>query len=400
MRRRDCVRPSAWAASISTALLACLGCASPHVRSREPARPGSHAPREARPLHDGAPPTSVPVTVVTGQEAIGVDELLTRARRRLDLRRAREAARDFDRVVSHDASGPWSVAALLGGGEAWEALGDFEQAAQHFEQLARRFPLALSANQARLRSVRLRLHQGRFLLAAHSAAQLLSTEPRLRPALRALAVAALALAELEGGEREQARRRLALTRAELERLGALRLGRIPTDLATFYFALGESHRSEAEQLPILHRPEGFADRLEARCQAILHAQAGYEGAMRAFDSHWSSLAGYRLGQLYERLYEELVRVPPPDHATPSQGHLFRAALRVRYAVLVRKATALLTHTLALARRASVDSPWRQEAELSLERLLAAQRALESDLAAAPYSAADLESALLRLQGPT
>ena len=81
-----------------------------------------------------------------------------------------------------------------------------------------------------------------------------------------------------------------------------------------YFALGELRRMRAERIHFVPVPENFGAALEQRCQLLLDSQSAYSDAMRAYDSHWSAMAGYRVGELYQKLHEELMQVPAPKAA--------------------------------------------------------------------------------------
>jgi hypothetical protein len=116
--------------------------------------------------------------------------------------------------------------------------------------------------------------------------------------------------------------------------------------------------------------------------------------MRAYDAHWSAMAGYRVGELYERLHHELMAMPPPPQAgTERQRQLFEGAMRLRYSVLVSKALTMMQHTLTLAERTGEESDWVRRsatAKLELERALQDE---QKALARLPYTRAELERAL-------
>ena len=80
------------------------------------------------------------------------------------------------------------------------------------------------------------------------------------------------------------------------------------------FALGEVRRLKSERISFTPLPPNFTDVLEQRCQALLDAQAAYTDAMRGYDAHWSAMAGYRVGQLYQRLHAEVMQIPPTAQA--------------------------------------------------------------------------------------
>jgi hypothetical protein len=115
--------------------------------------------------------------------------------------------------------------------------------------------------------------------------------------------------------------------------------------------------------------------------------------MRAYDAHWSAMAGYRVGELYKSLHEELMRIQPPEGATGAKAQLFEGAMRLRYSVLLEKGLAMMEHTLTLAERTGEKSEWVRRAADAKQTLEASVRAEQAALAKLPYSRADLEKAL-------
>ena len=171
-------------------------------------------------------------------------------------------------------------------------------------------------------------------------------------------------------------------------------GEVPRDLALVYYALGEIRRIRAERIKFVPVPPDFALVLEQRCQLILDAQSSYSDTMRAHDSHWSAMAGYRVGELYQRLHEDLMQVPAPETAsTQGRERLFEGAMRLRYSILLDKARAMLEHTLDMAKRTGERSTWVTRAEQALAELERAVAREQQAIDALPYSRAQLQEAL-------
>src|SRR5688572_20484602 len=123
----------AHAATFACLLVACGATpATPHTPHSAPAAAPASAAQ--------GPPPSVPLTVVSPEDAIGIDELFARA---LDYEKRAEhapAAEQFDRIVELDPEGPFAAPALYNGALAHEGMLDFAGAAYRFEETARRFP--------------------------------------------------------------------------------------------------------------------------------------------------------------------------------------------------------------------------------------------------------------------
>jgi tetratricopeptide (TPR) repeat protein len=341
----------------------------------------------------------VPATVISPSEAIGVDELFERGLTRAEAGDQRAALSDFERVLASDPLGPYAQRALFHAALAHEALGDLAAAAGSFEEGARRFPEASLTPELLARAVRVRLHQDQWEVAAASAVALLEQHPGAAgPAERIVAYGARALGLLARDNLEEAEYFVAKGMQIVDELRLDRAGRIPRDLAALYFAQGEARRRKAEAVKLSPDPATFATRLEERCQLLLSAQSSYSDSMRAYDAHWSAMAGYRVGELYERLHHELMAMPPPTQAgTERQRQLFEGAMRLRYSVLVSKALAMMEHTLTMAERTGEASDWVRRsaaAKVELERALQEEQAA---LARLPYTRGDLEQALKAIE---
>jgi tetratricopeptide (TPR) repeat protein len=361
---------------------------------------GASAPAPARlPEVIAAPSTStthetLAATIVTRDEAIGVDELFERALKLEAQSNWRAALLDFERIIASDPQGPYAERALFHAALAHEALGDLDAAAQSFEEAARRFPSTPLTAETLARAIRLRLHADQWEAAAGGASVLLEKHPQAGPLEHIVAYAARALGLLSQGNIEEAEYFVAKGMQIVERLQLDRAGRIPRDLAQLYFAQGEARRQKAEAVKLSSNPATFSRLLEERCQLLLSAQSAYSDAMRAYDAHWSAMAGYRVGELYERLHEELMQIPPPPQAgSERQRQLFEGAMRLRYSVLVSKALTMMEHTLSMAERTGEASEWVQRsasAKAELEQVLQTENAAIDRL---PYTRADLERAL-------
>jgi hypothetical protein len=105
------------------------------------------------------------------------------------------------------------------------------------------------------------------------------------------------------------------------------------------------------------------------------------------------MAGYRVGELYERLHEELMRIPPPRATTPREQRLFEGAMRLRYSVLLGKAAGMLDHTLAMAVRTGEDSEWVRRTERARAALARASAEEQAALDRLPFTREDLQRAL-------
>jgi hypothetical protein len=109
------------------------------------------------------------------------------------------------------------------------------------------------------------------------------------------------------------------------------------------------------------------------------------------------MAGYRVGELYEKLHTDLmVLLAEFPLKNVEKQRLFEAALRLRYSTLLKKAVTLIEHTLAVADRTQQESKWvtlAREAQTRLNRAIALEQAA---LEQVPYSREQLDAGLQNL----
>ncbi len=351
------------------------------------------------PAPSARPEEVVAHTVVTPEEALTLDELFTRAERALGRGDATAAVTDLDRIARAEPSGAAAPRALLRAAEAVEAQTDHVGAAQRLEQLARRFPAAPEAREALVRVVRLRAFLEHWEPAGRAADALLARYPDLGVTEQIVARSGRALRSVAVGDVEAASREVERGRSVVDDHGLDRAGRVSTDVARLFFALGEVRRARAEAIRLAPAPPDFGAALERRCQLLLDAQSAYSATMRAYDAHWSAMAGFRTGELYQSLHAELMTVqPPPSADTPARRDLFEGAMRLRYSILLEKALAMMDHTLAMAARTGERSDWVERAGAARAELRAAMAREEAALERLPYTRAELTRAMDALSG--
>ncbi|TKC94128.1 hypothetical protein [Polyangium fumosum] len=362
---------------------------------------GSSGPRpEVRrpaPKVDGGPVIEVSPVVVSSYTEADLVQEFERAKALLLGGKHREAAEVFDKLERHAPDGEIGAASLYNAAVGYEALGEREASATRLRELVRRFP-----GHALERSALFRL--GRALAYLERWSELVAVAEKLiaRQDLVVLEViearGARALGLVEQDLVEEAAREITTARdlVERERLGEA--GKPPIELAQLWFALGEVRRKRSEAIKFEPMPPNFAETLEKRCQGLLDAQGAYTEAMRSLDAHGSAMAGYRVGQLYQELHRDVMRVPPPAAAdTLRKKQLFEGAMRLRYRVLLEKGLKMMEGTVRLGDRTGEASAWigrAREAQRALELALADEKAA---LARLPFTEDELREALEALK---
>jgi len=381
-------------ALFSTAYLA-WACAA---QSASTVPPGSAAKINgtASPSSSSASSSSaeLPRTVVTPQSTTDIPELFAKATAEGQAKNYELSASQFERAFQLDPDGPLADKSLFESGEMYDLAGKHEEALSRYEQVARRFPKSELDRVARVRALRLLTYLEQYPRAGELAESTAAKYKDLRSFDQLAVLAARALSRLAAGDDAQAEVAISKARDIIERESLDAAGRVPAELAPVYFALGELRRMRAERIHFVPLPENFGAALEQRCQLLLDAQSAYSDAMRAYDSHWSAMAGYRVGELYQKLHEEMMQVPPPKAAdTERRRQLFEGAMRLRYSILLNKAKSMLDHTVAMADRTGEQSPWVLKSRQARDAIAKATEEERQALARLPYTKEQLQAAL-------
>jgi tetratricopeptide (TPR) repeat protein len=357
------------------------------------------APPQSASDEQGQPSREVlPRTIVTPEGAADVEELFRSAEEQAKSGDHAGAARSFDRLVRLDPDGPLVPEALQRAGIEHEQAGDRHTSLSRFEELGRRFPKHALGREGLLRSIRLLCFLERWQRCGEASDMLLSRYTDLDPYESVVGLSGKALALVAKGDDEKATHFIEKGRTIIEDHQLDRAGAVPRDLAQLYFALGETRRMRAERIKFNPVPANFAMVLEQRCQLLLDAQSAYSDSMRAYDAHWSAMAGYRVGELYQKLHEDVMAIPKPAGATTdAKKQLFEGAMRLRYSILLDKALSMMTHTLSMSKRTGENSSWVARAEEARQKIERGIQAEKEALDKLPYTRADLQKALDDLQ---
>ncbi|MES1184610.1 MAG: hypothetical protein ABUL60_12420 [Myxococcales bacterium] len=371
-----------------SAALALSACAA-----TPPAKGAKHAG------HEGAPSEiEVPRTVVTPGGASSIADLLRDAANLAKAERWKEAAAAYERAYALEPEGAFGDEALWGAADAHDHALELEPALARYELVARRRPDTPQGHDAMVRATRLLVFLGRFAPAGLYAERLLKKPELLSDFERIAVYSARALALLEHGEDQQASYFIEKGRDIIDAHQLDAAGRVPRDLAQLYYALGEYRRVRAERVVFQPMPPNFGAVLEERCQLLLDAQSAYSDSMRAYDAHWSAMAGFRTAELYQRLHEDLLAVqPPPSADTERKRQLFEGAVRTRYAILLTKAKGMAEHTLAMADRTGEHSEWVERTRQALKSIDQRIADEDAELAKLPYTRQDFEAYLAEME---
>lgn len=363
------------------------------------ATPQAAAPAPAAPAAKGRTIEVAPMTVSPFADS-ELEAKFEHGKSLLLAEKYKEAAEIFDQLVRLSPDTDVAPPSLYNGGLAHEGLGEREVAIDKYNDLLKRFPAHATARGALFRLGRLHGYLERWGDLVKTADQILALKDlSVLEAIEAHGEKGLGLVEQD--KVDDASREIGLARDSIEEHHLGESGKPPLELAQVSFALGEIRRKKSEKITFIPVPPNFGDALEQRCQGLLDAQNAYSDAMRSYDAHWSAMAGYRVGQLYQQLHRDVMQVPPPAKADSlKKKQLFEGAMRLRYRVLLEKGLALMDGTVRLGQRTGEDSTWVHRASEAKRDIELALEDEKSALAKLPYTEAELQKALDGLKKPT
>lgn len=371
-------------ACLGVLLLATASCARPH-----PAASPASAVIQAQPR------------VVTPDEITTEAELSTRAEQALVEQRWRDAARDYGTLVSAEPNGPLVADYLFDLGLALEGCQERARARDTFLGLSRRFPEGPKARASLVRAATLDAYLEDWG-ALEGIGDSLMAQATAGDIERLVALGARGLGRVELGDDRAASQDI-LDGLELaDRLHYGDRDVLPVAVAELHFALGELRRIRSERIQFTSlapdfRDEDFLGPFDLRCAGLLQAQAAYAQAVRSIDPHWAAMAGYRVGEMYRALHTDLMRLSPQASKSEAKKKMFYAFMHVRYRVLLEKGLREIEQTIALGERTADSSPWIERARGAKQQMLAALDDERAQIAAMPFSEAEVREALSLLQ---
>jgi tetratricopeptide (TPR) repeat protein len=343
-------------------------------------------------------PIILPETTITRTDPATLEALFRAATDQLVREDFQAAAAELDRVAAVDPKGPWAGPSLFNAGVAYVSLGEYEKAAARFRASLEVDPSGPTARLATLRLCRLAAYLEQWKELEDVARKLLARSD-LSVLERIEAQGALGLSLVSLDRVDEAFEVIVAARDEIEdrRLG--QAGVPPPELAQVAFALGEIRRKRAEKITFVPFPPDFGVKLEERCQGLLDAQSAYTDAMRSLDAHWSAMAGFRVGQLYQDLHRDVMQVGVPISAkTVHQKQLWEGAMRLRYRILLEKGLTMMEGTVRLGERTGESSPWIARARAAKKELETALATEKEALAKMPFTEDEMRQALEELKG--
>jgi hypothetical protein len=137
------------------------------------------------------------------------------------------------------------------------------------------------------------------------------------------------------------------------------------------YVLAETYRQREQALAF---PEGLEPQKEVllkRAQLLLEAQREYFNtiSLNELDNyHWAAAAGYRIGNMYDELWQAVMSAPVPRHL-PQEGHaVYHQELATLIKPLIRHAIRYWELTELFIERTGLKTSWSEKIRTDLTRV--------------------------------
>jgi tetratricopeptide (TPR) repeat protein len=311
---------------------------------------------------------------LTGLDGYDASQLLERGNQLYSAADYPRAAQVFEKLVSTFPDSELVPSALYNAGLAYEQLGDFTQALERFTRVMNDHPSSSSAKDALYRSA---FSHGKLAQWKEVADTFWAIRQR---------------ADLSVMDEIEARVGMSVglfmqedyASAEKELMSAVRFYEekskdefLPADyfIGQARFYLGEINAREFERVELsvadTSRPgweEMMGEKLEEKCDLLIRAQNNFIRTIRVGHTGWATAAGYRIGSLYERLYDDVLEVPVPAGLSDGGKEYYLGEVRKKVGVLVSKAIKIYEQSLEMATRVGEKNEWVDRTSKSLERM--------------------------------
>ncbi|TNF29504.1 MAG: hypothetical protein EP329_15515 [Deltaproteobacteria bacterium] len=202
-----------------------------------------------------------------------------------------------------------------------------------------------------------------------------TTAEILRPHYAEISVVDRIGARVHHGYAQQNLGRLALAErdfkaalAEYQRhLDVPALGKSP-EVSLAQFQIGELYRDLFASIRFKLPPDRMARDLQDKSNFFLMAQSAYLKTLRLQHPRYAVVAGYRLGALYEVMYDDMMAAEIPPELTREEVEAYYVELRDKIRPLLVRAIDIYERNLRMGQRFGTTNDWVARTEASLARL--------------------------------
>ncbi|MFO0722521.1 MAG: tetratricopeptide repeat protein [Myxococcota bacterium] len=311
---------------------------------------------------------------LTGLDTYDASDLLSKGNQLLDANEQDKAVEVYERLIEAFPTSDLVPVAIYNQGLAYEGLAEFEQALSKFERVIRQFPETSTAKDAHYRSCialskldRWQEVADRFWKVRQAGG--LTTMDELE-ARAGMGVAMFMMKDYDTAEKEfMGAVRFYEERSKQEVLSATYW------VAQSRFYLGEIYARRFEELKLLPKHPGgeawkteMTTLLEEKCDLLLRAQNNFIRAIRVGHAGWATASGFRIGSMYEALYDQMLGVETPADLPKDARPYYDELLKEKIGVLVNKAIQVYERSLEMAERVGEKNEWVERTAKALERM--------------------------------
>jgi len=134
------------------------------------------------------------------------------------------------------------------------------------------------------------------------------------------------------------------------------------------FRIGEIYFQLFASIRFKLPTDRMARDLEDKSNFFLMAQSAYLRTLRLRHTDWAVVAGFRLGALYEGMYDDMLAAEIPADLTHEELEIYYDELKSKIRPLLVRAIDIYERNLRLAQRFGKSDDWLQKTEASLARL--------------------------------
>ncbi len=134
------------------------------------------------------------------------------------------------------------------------------------------------------------------------------------------------------------------------------------------FAAAESLAAELIAVKLEYPQSRLEKRVAEKIRRLTVATDAYTDVVAIKDAEWAAASVFRIGELCEGFYRDLVTLPPPPRLTPGQQAAYAAQVEIKARPLKQKAFDAYLRVSALGERVGLESPWIEKARARVKEL--------------------------------
>lgn len=134
------------------------------------------------------------------------------------------------------------------------------------------------------------------------------------------------------------------------------------------FASAEHAAADFEGVKLEYPQKKMNRRLAEKARRMRVARDAYTDVVALKDAEWAAAAVYRIGEMSEHFYRDLVEVPPPSNLTASQQAAYAAKVEIKAKPLKQQAFEAYLRVVALGERVGIENPWVEKSRARVQAL--------------------------------